>query len=1085
VKGIENVDMMNYNTIKLIATYEIKLFGRDRGLVSILFVVLLVTAFIHIITQSNVVSPEWLTIALPAAIPFTNVYIVNLLQTLIIIFWAGASIQEEQRADSFSSISVRPFSNMEWLIGKTVGFLCVMLLLHVVCMGVGMSIHLFLSDSPFALWPYVVYFFTLSVPIVLFATGLTLFIKGILRKRFLAILFLLVLFYFGTIIFAERFYGVSDLFLLFQPNVFSEVTGITPMYFLQRFMFFLLGCGLIIAGIHLITRLPNVKQRGVRIRGLYMTLIAAAMISAFCYLQQQIGARQYHERLRDVFVKYEGQPKARITEHDITFEQNGGTYQATSSLHVCNPHEETLPVILLYLNPGLEVVKLSENGADTPFNREEQVIVIPTSLSPHVSRKFEIQYQGDIVPEVCYAEVENLGVLRKFRQYYHFNMGTDFHYLRENFTLLTPECLWYPVAVPPVNVLSPITTIQNYTKFHLAVIGEKERMPISQGQPEQKGDTLSFKNEMPLPGISLCVGDYTRKELTVGDVCFEAYFLKQHKDFWPDMPGLFPIVLQYWLEDLDRINQAYVFDKLACIEVPVNYCAYARTWKAGSEYVQPEMIFRPEREALRKQGVKIPTESSLPGVPPEAEWFSVYTRDYSSSRMIRTGFPVVFEKNEFTGNEYDVTALLQKHHVQITSPEFPGIQRVCQGLQNYWRNVLHSYNDNPDYTTASMYFDDHCLQDVLQESQESLHFQQCLAAKSITFLTRILYSIPPERFRKFVDEFYSKHGFSEVNYKQLCEELRQIDSLDLWALTRQLYSEKGLPDFRIRDARVQRVEDIPGKEGYIQSLKVWNKGAVDGMITISGDGLERNVHYLVPAGACKELRTYIPGESETFSFQVQTNLARNIPAYYNFKNLEPEETCSRFICGMFDIDTLYCMDAPDEFVVDNEDEGFHVIDSKQMLIRLAQEREKSGVPSYQHWVREYSYDCYGEPVKSYYIRLAGNGESKVQWKTILPSEGMYELFVYHGEKLFRRNGYLRNFVGKERQIISNPTQTYVFAHVEGEETVVVETENAGYGWVSLGIFPFAAGEVSITLLDVAAAPSQAIIGDAVKWKKVR
>ena len=1071
---------MNYRTIRQIAAYEIKLLGRDRILMGILCLSVLLIAFIHIITQSNFTSPAWFTIAMPSAIPFTNAYMVNLLQTLVIIFWAGHSIREEQRADSFPSISVRPFSNAEWLAGKVAGFLSVILLFDIVAAGTAMCIHLFSSDSPFAFFPYVFYFFTLSMPTVVFVTGMSLFVKSVLKKKFLAQTCLLAIFYPGTVLLANRLHGISDLFLLEMPNTLSEVTGMAQvhLYFLQRSAFFLSGCGLLIAGIRIITRLPDSRKSYRQAGWLYLPLIATGIILATLYLLEQERTRQYRKRLREVFVKHEGMPKARTTEHSIMFEQAGETYHATSTLQIHNPHRDKLPCILLYLNPGLEVDRLTGEGREVAFEREEQVIIIPESLAPGGSREFTLQYHGSITPEVCYAEIEDLDVLYKLRQYYHFNAGTDFHYLREDFTLLTPECLWYPTALSPVNVSSPVTTIQSYTKFQLTIIGEKERTPVSQGTSTRQGDTISFANEMPLPGISLCIGKYTRRQLPVNGVQFEAYILQDHEDFLPELPKQFPMVLQSWLQDLDRQNQAYAFNKLAMIEVPVNYCAYARTWKTGSEYVQPEMIFRPEREALSTQGIKIPEKASIPVLPPEVEWFSKYTRAYSSSRTIHAGFPVLAAKEEYTSNEYNLSDLLQKHHVQITSPEFPGIQRVFQKMQTLQGSVLYSYNDNPSHEDATGYFTNHRLLDIFQKPQEALHFNRCLTAKSITFLTRILYSISPKRFQNFMEDFYTKHAFSEVDYNLLCNEVQATDSLDLLALTQQLYHEKGLPDFRVRDALVQRVENSSREIGYLQSVKVWNRGTVDGMITLTGSHFNQNIYYLIPAGACKELKTYIPEEPNKFSLQVQTNLAHNIPAFYNFKNQEPVGTVKDATTGMFNIDTLPFTNAPGEFIVDNEDDGFRILEPRQALTRLA---------DHQHWMREYDYDanCHGEPVKSYHVRLAGQGNTCVEWATNLPKEGTYELFVYHEEKLFSHNGHIRQYINQQEQTATNPTQTYQFTHANGEESITIETLQAGFGWVSLGKFPFAAGEAKIKLLDLGSSPYQAIIGDAVKWKRVK
>ena len=61
------------------------------------------------------------------------------------------------------------------------------------------------------------------------------------------------------------------------------------------------------------------------------------------------------------------------------------------------------------------------------------------------------------------------------RDSYIFQQGKDYFYLQPELTLLTPECIWYPTGIPPVNVLSPQLSLTDYCQFRLSVIGEKER----------------------------------------------------------------------------------------------------------------------------------------------------------------------------------------------------------------------------------------------------------------------------------------------------------------------------------------------------------------------------------------------------------------------------------------------------------------------------------------------------------------------------------------------------------------------------------------------------------------------------------
>ena len=116
-----NYELSNY----LLARYEAKAITREWSFKVVTVLSVLIVAFLHVITQSSIKEPEWIAISLPSAIPFANAYLVNILQIIIAIFWAGNFLREDRYVDANSSVSARPFSNMELLLGKTLGFILV------------------------------------------------------------------------------------------------------------------------------------------------------------------------------------------------------------------------------------------------------------------------------------------------------------------------------------------------------------------------------------------------------------------------------------------------------------------------------------------------------------------------------------------------------------------------------------------------------------------------------------------------------------------------------------------------------------------------------------------------------------------------------------------------------------------------------------------------------------------------------------------------------------------------------------------------------------------------------------------------
>lgn len=238
-----------------------------------------------------------------------------------------------------------------------------------------------------------------------------------------------------------------------------------------------------------------------------------------------------------------------------------------------------------------------------------QTLVVAEPLAAGDSIELDLNYSGYPDASVCYPEIGDVdSVAAMYCSHYMYTMGRDYFYLSPEYTLLTPECLWYPVSKPVVNVESFWDHVQDYTRFSLSVSGMDGREVISQGKRSMRGDTVCFENRLPLQGVTLCAGNYIRKSLKSNGKQHEIYLFKGHEYLIPKniLPDEY---IEFWdgIHRWDK-HKAYVFDKINLVEVPVHYRAYGRDWKNNSEFVQPEIILRPEKEALLNQKLQVDTE---------------------------------------------------------------------------------------------------------------------------------------------------------------------------------------------------------------------------------------------------------------------------------------------------------------------------------------------------------------------------------------------------------------------------------------------------------------------------------------------
>ncbi len=1073
---------MSYKNIKQIAKYEVKILMRDNGFRFVsLFCIVLVTC-IHLLRQGNIKNPDWIAISLPSAIPFANAYLISFFLIFITVFFGGRFISKRRYDESLSSIDIRPFSNIDYTLGKIVGFMIVVLGLDCMLALIAIFINILLSDAPFAIFPYVFYFFTLTLPLFVFVLGYSVMVKGVVKNQAMARFVLLFLSFILVKIVPDYFFGIFDPFSTYLPNVFSDVTGFSVLniYFIHRLIFFLVGVGMLFLGILTVNRIWNSDR--VRVYTVFAgsSFLLLGCVLGFIYIIHFKREEEEREKIRIVFEKYDKQLKIRVVSHDISFKQVGNSYESTSEMVVYNPYDKPLTSFILYLNPGLEITSMMVEDEIVNFTREKQVVVLSCKLQAHETKKITLLYHGRPVSELCYPEITHLSDRMEERTYSILKMGNDFFYLSSDYTLLTPECMWYPISVPTVNISSPYSTIENYTRFRLTVTGEKERCVISQGEMKCRKDTVIFISPIKLTGVSLCMGKYIHKAIKHEGKLYEIYLFKGHEylvDQFTDPKEL----IDSWSFDFRYTkHKAYVYNKLALIETPIHFAAYSRVWRDRSEYVQPELIFRPEREALLSSAFKVWKNALNEGIStPQHEFFNmVYLQNFESVRILKKG-NVLFgplEREKEIKNEYDISSLTRKNHFYIYSPEFKAIDIFFQYIQKRWDTMANSFGESNTFPAAIAYLQENSLEYLFQQPREKVIFDQVMWLKANDYLKRLLCKVPFDEFYLFTQDFIRRNTFCETNYEEFGKAFQERFDVDLIDFTRKIYKETRLPSFRLRDICLWQVENPDGSLGLLQSVKVWNKGNVGGVITLAGSFFERSVHYFIPVGACKEIRCYFDYRKvDKFNLEIQTNLSQNIPSSYLWRDIKLEEgMLMNPYAGVFDADTTLFMSKKGEYVVDDRDSGFYLLEDKKFFRNIS------------HWKYSDWAGGYGEPVAGFLEKKGGIGNSYAVWETTLPEEGEYELFVYNNANAVENEMYSMNAVDGQVVVKKEPVQTYIFTCKEGEKIVsLTYTEMKQPGWISLGKYDFRIGMTQIKLSDKGSDSYQKVFADAVKWVKVK
>lgn len=1069
---------MDRDNIYLIGKYELKLLFRDRSFRIVSGIGLLLVFLLEILTHSRWVNPVWIAVSLPSAISYANGWLSVLFNACLSAFFCGNFLEQKMLEGTGSALWVRRCSNIEILAGKSGAFFLFMILSDAFLCGMGLFVHLFLSDSPFSFFPYVFYSVTLIFPGLLFFMGLSLCVKGLSPHPGVSRLFLLGLLSFFLSFGSSTPGGVLDLMAESLPNAFSDVTGFSGLgsYLFQRMGFLFSGFGLLLFSVTFMKRPSDGAGGNLKTGRWGIVPLGLGLCFWSLFLCGYFSVLSSRSSVRDVFVKYRSAGKAEVLSHDIRFSLDGDRYRASSRLLLCNGRAEHLDSLVLYLNPGLYVSRLQTDGRDVDYRREKQVLVISEPLAAGDSLELNLDYGGRLDASVCYPEIVDVdSVADVYRSFYIYTMGRDYFYLGSDYTLLTPECLWYPVSKPVVDVESPWNHVQDYTRFRLSVSGTGKRAVISQGRRSMSGDTVCFENRLPLQGLTLCAGDYIHKSMEVDGMEHGLYLLNGHEYLFPKMVTHDDYV-NFW-EGINRHEEEeyYVFDKLCLVEVPVHFCAYSRYWRINSELVQPELLLRPEREAASMWAVIY--DRDYCNITPGRDFLNEYLmariayekRDRPLGNLF---FRFMYSNGQDVKNEGYDGLLWLPFHYGVWSPEFEGVDVLFRAMQKGIYGRMDNFEPGIERLKE---LQGRNLYELIKIPGFAVELW--LGMYGYELLKRVLCRVPHEDLKRFNSEFLRGHTWRNFSYEEYCEAFEVKFGFSLLELTRNIYDRRGLPSFYFRDVRLQKVY-LGGEEtGRMFSVKVWNRGNQDGVLTLSGVKWY-DYYYHFPAGACKEIRIYLPDSYDnTFSMNVLCGLAWNGPSQLHWE-FPVRGSVGEDKEGFFDTDTLAF--APEEgvYIVDDQDEGFHILENNRWAGKLRKTIRNSS----ETWKFYSDASGYGEPISGSTEKYSCSVQIDVEWETELEESGTYEIFIYNDkwniEQLFKNSNNRRR--GKVY-----PVQCYCFIHADGEEEIEIYPMRESEGWVSLGDYYYEAGKAKITLVGKGVDEYQGLCADAVKWVRVQ
>lgn len=1091
---------MALDKIRLIASYERKIIRRH--LLFWIFLICIVFGIAGVQWYLQVDSPVWAESALSATVPYMNAWFFNLLQSLLVIFVGVEFVWRDRRLGTNETFLSRSETNVEYMFGKIWGVMKLCLLLNLVSIGIAIMIHLlFMETVAFNPLLYLFYLFTLTFPALVFVFGISLFAAMLIRNYYLALLLLMIGFigsYFAT---PWVLYGTFDPWARSLPLLFSDAIGFANIgiLLLHRLAYFFCGIGLIFLLVLLMKRMDDRRSVFRKVLGILASgFILLGIFAGTLYLNIYLDINQRRVRFRIAQEKYAKSDRVQVVRNRMVYKQSGDRLHVESFLLLVNKSKQPIDSPILYLNPGLSIVSLTSEGQELFYNREGHVVVIKRRMECGEELPLRVEYEGIIDEAICYLELPDeeyydtrmgilplsadpLGNMPKTRHELYSN-GGRFAHVGNKYTILLPECLWYLSAVPPVNLQIPSMKDFDFTDYRLEVEGQESKTVISQGSMEKNEKGISYSNDHPLPRLSLCIGDYEQKTITVDSLSFGIYYFPGH-DFWTEGYNLSPdssrLLMSYHLGVLERqTGNSLPVNRLSIVEMPLNFRPYLRQGQLGSNFVQPELVFFPEKlftESYRsiKDILKLlKTKRSL-----DSEVEGVALRSNVLNRFFE---PI-----------YNIMPMYQEFRTTIYSDKFPCIGDLIYEIRFSGQSKDHlSLNEK---VKTIQYWNGRSLRGALMDRDNPVEYIM-LKKKREHINSLIATRVEMMYMWDFIEDFVKRHPFQRVDFDVFAREFKDQFNVNIDSLLERYYADDRLPTLFVQDLKMESYNGIP-----LGSCKVYNPSNIDGVLRVDGYDQklrrQRPNYFLIPAKSCKEIRVRnytIP------NFAVELGLCCNLPDKISIIFNDREETEKDWE-GIRDVDSSTFRLPLNEIIVDNEDVGFRLVKKdkrKKWGERFLKEQEYQGMENVgDEWILSISSSSYGYKIKSAYCKKAGMGEEYAEWMVKIKEPGKYRVAVHVPEYLYAI--YLGSF-------LKNARLYYQVFSEEGDTYVELDLNEEAPGWIELGTYEFSEGNYFVRLSDKGGTDlqpviktgmlkvkgnsnitcSQMIIADAVKWVKV-
>ncbi len=994
--------MLSIHNIKSIAVYETKTLMRSWffRIFAILSILVIAGFNFTYLIQINGGAGLWEMKGLPSIIPYVSLLLLNVVQAVIAIFLASDFLKRDKKLDTTDVIYVRPMTNAEYVVGKTLGNLLVFLELNLIVLAVALLFNLLTPNVSVNWISYLYYFVLISIPTLVFIMGFSFFLMSVIKNQ--AVTFVVLLGYVAISLFylEDKYYYLFDYMAYNIPITLSDFVGFGDLgkILVHRGMYFFLGVGFIHYTFILLKRLSQSKAVT------YGALIVANVFLILGFYLGYVHVSTYNENqnLRENMValndQYAENDLITVTDYDIKLEHLGESISCDVTVDVINKNSSTMKDVIFSLNPGLELSAVKVNGNDFPFERKLGVIKLKDmNLGAWQSAKVTFTYSGGINEAACYLDIDDETLISAYSGSLGlYQMDKRYAFITDDYVLLTRETNWYPIPGAGIGVDNSQWFVKQFSNYKLDVTTSPDLVAVSQGAVSGSDGHYTFESSHTQAQISVSIAEYEKIQGDVDGLEFNVYTLEGHdyfSSFFEEIQDTIPAILAEALTDYEReLDLYYPFERFSLVEVPIQFYSYERVLSGAREQLQPEMILLAEKGLLLDDadfyGQMQRRSTAFGGMPgggpggfggggsgemtPREIKIQVLNNFLSSFTEAenRSGFMPgagVSFMSEST-NTYYAFPLFYNYAYYLRSDKWPVTDRVFESFKKntddfggggFFRMMGGGTGVSED-EEANLALLEKSFEELLKDPDYLGIISDVIQLKSDALFSIIQTQAGETEFADFIYTYLWNHRFGESTIEEFAQEVNNRFGIDLIPYMDGWFNTTELPAFLIGDVTAVTVLDDEQEKTMVK-FKVSNTEDADGIIKVTfragGGGMgggrfggmggeSEDIEYLVyfEGNQTKDLSFLVNGTPRGGS--INTLTSRNIPSEINIMFDGEIEENSRAVPfeGETIVDKPVSIAGGNEVIVDNEDPGFHVaeIEETSLLRELIFKEDTTG-----------------------------------------------------------------------------------------------------------------------------------------------